>query len=169
VKRLWLLRHAKSSWDDPDQPDQLRPLARRGIRAAKAMARHMRAAAVAPDLVLCSPARRAVQTWEGVAPGVPPDTAVEIDEAIYHAEGDELLDRLRQVPSGIGSVLLVGHNPGLQDLAVELVGSGAPGLRERLVTKFPTGALATIEVQGEWHELTWGAATLVAVVVPREL
>ena len=169
MKRLWLLRHAKSSWDAPNLPDRLRPLAPRGVRAAKAMARHMRAAGVDPDLVLCSPARRAVQTCEGVAPGVPPDTAVEIDEAVYHAEGDELLDRLRQVPSGIGSVLLVGHNPGLQDLAVELVGSGDPGLRERLVTKFPTGALATIEVQGEWHELTWGAATLVAVIVPREL
>jgi phosphohistidine phosphatase len=169
VKRLWLLRHAKSSWDDLGLPDRLRPLAPRGNRAAKAMARHLRATSVAPDLVLCSPARRAVQTWEGVAPGVPPDTAVEIDEAIYHAEGDELLARLREVPSGIGSVLLLGHNPGLQDLAVELVGSGDPGLRERLVRKFPTGALATIEVQGEWHELTWGAATVVAFVVPREL
>ncbi len=133
------------------------------------MARHLRATAVAPDLVLCSPARRAVQTWEGVAPGVPPDTAVEIDEAIYHAEGDELLDRLRAVPPRIGSVLVVGHNPGLQDLAADLVGSGDPALRERLVTKFPTGALATLEVLGEWHDLTWGEANLVGFVVPREL
>jgi phosphohistidine phosphatase len=133
------------------------------------MAHHVRATAVAPDLVLCSPARRAVQTWEGVGPGVPPDTAVEIDEAIYDADGDELLARLRELPSGIGSLLVVGHNPGLQDLAVELVGSGDPGLRERLLTKFPTGALATIEVPGEWRELTWGAATLVGFVVPREL
>jgi phosphohistidine phosphatase len=169
VKRLWLLRHAKSSWDQPDLPDRLRPLAPRGIRAAKAMARHLRATAIGPDLVLCSPARRAVQTWKGVAPGVPPDTAVEIDEAIYHAEGDELLARLREVPSAIGSVLLVGHNPGLQDLAVDLVGSGDVGLRERLLTKFPTGALATLKVPGEWHDLTWGAARLLAFVVPREL
>lgn len=169
MKRLWLLRHAKSSWDHPDLPDRLRPLAPRGIRAAKAMARHLRASAVAPDLVLCSPARRAVETWERVAPGVPADTTVEIDEAIYQAEGDELLARLREVPSAIGSVLLVGHNPALQDLAVDLVGSGDPGLRERLVTKFPTGALATLEVPGGWHDLTWGAASLVAFVVPREL
>jgi phosphohistidine phosphatase len=169
VKRLWLLRHAKSSWDEPDLPDRLRPLAHRGVRAAKTMARHLRAAAVAPDLVLCSPARRAVQTWEGVAPGVPPDTAVEIDEVIYNAEGDGLLGRLRHVPSGIGSVLVVGHNPGLEDLAVDLVGSGDPALRERLVTKFPTGALATLEVPGEWHDLAWGAASLLAFVVPREL
>lgn len=133
------------------------------------MARHLRAAAVAPDLVLCSPARRAVQTWEGVAPGVPPDTAVEIDEAIYHADADELFARLRDVRSRIRSVLLVGHNPGLQDLAVDLVGSGDVGLRERLLTKFPTGALATIDVPGDWHDLTWGAASLPAFVVPREL
>jgi phosphohistidine phosphatase len=164
-----LLRHAKSSWDDPDLPDRLRPLAPRGVRAAGAMARHLRAAAVAPDLVLCSPARRAVQTWEGVAPGVPPDTAVEIDEAIYHADADELFDRLRDVRSRIRSVLLVGHNPGLQDLAVDLVGSGDVGLRERLLTKFPTGALATIDVPGDWHDLTWGAASVLALVVPREL
>jgi phosphohistidine phosphatase len=164
-----LLRHAKSSWDDPDVPDRLRPLAPRGIRAVEAVARHLRATAVAPDLVLSSPARRAVQTWEGVASGVPPHTAVEIDQAIYHADGDELLARLREVPAGIGSLLLVGHNPGLQDLAVDLVGSGDTGLRERLVTKFPTGALATLEVPGEWHHLNWGAASLLAFVVPREL
>jgi phosphohistidine phosphatase len=164
-----LLRHAKSSWDDPDLPDRLRPLAPRGVRAAGAMARHLRAAAVAPDLVLCSPARRAVQTWEGVAPGAPLDTAVEIDEAIYHADADELFARLRDVRSRIRSVLLVGHNPGLQDLAVDLVGSGDVGLRERLLTKFPTGALATIDVRGDWHDLTWGAASLLAFVVPREL
>jgi phosphohistidine phosphatase len=169
VRRLWLLRHAKSSWDDPQLSDRLRPLAPRGVRAVGAMARHVRAAAVAPDLVLCSPARRAVQTWEGVAAGVPQNTEVEIDEAIYHADGDELLARLRDVPSEIGSVLLVGHNPGLQELAIDLVGSGDSGLRERILTKFPTGALATLEVSHDWHDLTWGAATLLAFVVPREL
>jgi phosphohistidine phosphatase len=169
VKRLWLLRHAKSSWDDPDLPDEQRPLAPRGVRAAGAVAHHLRATAVAPDLVLCSPARRAVQTWEGVASGVPPWTPVEVDEAIYHADGDELLARLRDVQSRIGSVLLVGHNPGLQDLGIDLVGSGDAGLRERLVRKFPTGALATLEAPGDWRDLSWGAATLLGFVVPREL
>ena len=110
-----------------------------------------------------------MQTWEGVAPGVPPDTAVEVDEAIYHADADELFARLRDVRSRIRSVLLIGHNPGLQDLAVDLVGSGDVGLRERLLTKFPTGALATIDVPGDWHDLTWGAASVLALVVPREL
>jgi phosphohistidine phosphatase len=110
-----------------------------------------------------------VQTWEGVAPGVPEGTPVEFDEAIYHAGGDELLARLRQLPSQTESVLLVGHNPGLQDLAVDLVGPGDPELRERLETKLPTGALVTFEVPSDWHDMTWGVATLLAYVVPREL
>jgi phosphohistidine phosphatase len=169
VRRLWLLRHAKSSWDEPDLPDRLRPLAPRGARAVAAMAGHLRAAAVAPGLVLCSPAQRAVQTWEGVAPGIPPGTPVEFDESIYDADAEELLARLQDVPSPIESVLLVGHNPGLQDLAVDLVGSGDTGLRERLVTKLPTGALVTLDVPSDWHDLTWGAPRLVAFVVPREL
>lgn len=169
MRRLWLLRHAKSSWDDAGLPDRLRPLAPRGVRAAGAVARHLRTTAVAPDLVLCSPARRAVQTWEGVAPGVPAGTPVVIDEAIYHAGGDELLDRLQHVPSQTGSVLVVGHNPGLQDLAVALAGAGDPPLRERLATKFPTGGLATLDVPSDWHDMVRGAATLAAYVVPREL
>ena len=169
MRRLWLLRHAKSSWDDPDLPDRLRPLAPRGARAVAALARHLRATAVTPGLVLCSPARRAVQTWEGVAPGVPPGTQVTIDETIYGADGDELLARLREVPAPIGSVLLIGHNPEVQELAVDLVGSGDGGLRERLAAKFPTGGLATLEVPGNWRDLAWGSATLLAFVVPREL
>jgi phosphohistidine phosphatase len=169
VRRLWLLRHAKSSWDDPGLPDRLRPLAPRGVRAAGAVERHLRATAVAPDLVLCSPARRAVQTWEGVAPGVPPGTPVHIDESVYDADGGELLARLREVPAPVASVLLIGHNPAVQDLAVDLVGAGDATLRERLVAKFPTGAVATLEVPGDWRDLDRGAATLLAFVVPREL
>jgi phosphohistidine phosphatase len=169
VRRLWLLRHAKSSWDDPDLPDELRPLAPRGFRAVAAVARHLHTIGAAPDLVLCSPARRAVETWDGVAPGVPRGTSVEFDEAIYHAGADELRARLRRVPSPIGSVLLVGHNPGLQEFAVGLVGAGDSELRERLMTKFPTGALATLETRGDWDDMDWGAATLLAYVVPREL
>ena len=164
-----MLRHAKSSWDEPDLPDRLRPLAPRGARAVAALAGHLRATAVAPGLVLCSPAQRAVQTWEGVAPGIPPGTPVEFDESIYHADSDDLLARLQDVRSRIESVLLVGHNPGLQDLAVDLVGSGDTGLRERIATKLPTGALVTLDVPSDWHDLTWEAATLVDFVVPREL
>jgi phosphohistidine phosphatase len=169
VTRLWLLRHAKSSWDEPGLPDRQRPLAPRGARTVEALARHLRGVGVAPGLVLCSPAVRAVQTWEGVAPGVPPGTRVEIDEAIYHSGAAGLLRRLQRVPPPIESVMLIGHNPGLEDLAVGLAGAGDRVLRERLGTKYPTGAFVTLDVPGHWHDLGWGTGTLVAYVVPREL
>lgn len=169
MRRLWLLRHAKSSWDDPGLPDRLRPLAPRGARAVEVLARHLRTAGISPGLVLCSPAVRAVQTWEGVAQGVPPGTPVEIDESLYNGDADDLLHRLRQVPPPVASVLLVGHNPGLEELADGLAGAGSAALRERLGNKFPTGALATLDLPGNWRELGWGVGTLVAFVAPREL
>jgi phosphohistidine phosphatase len=169
VRRLYLLRHAKSSWDDPDLPDHLRPLARRGRTAVAALVRHMRATGIAPALVLCSPALRARQTWEGVAPGLPAETAVEVDDALYGAGAEDLLRRLRRISADLESVLVVGHNPGLEDLALGLVGHGDPASRRRLETKFPTGALATLDAPGTWHDLGWGTATLIAYAVPREL
>lgn len=169
MRRLYLLRHAKSSWDDPDLPDHLRPLARRGRTAVAALARHMRAARTAPGLVLCSSAVRARQTWEGIASGLPPGTAVELDDALYGAGADDLLRRLRRLPPDIDSVLVVGHNPGLADLALGLVAHGDPALRGRLQAKFPTGALATVDAPGTWQDLGWGTSTLVAYVLPREL
>ena len=156
-----MLRHAKSSWDDVDLPDRLRPLAPRGVRTAAAVARHLSATAVAPDLVLCSPAQRAAQTWEGVAPGVPQDTAVKIDEAIYHADGDELFARLQVVPSEIGSVLLVGHNPGFEELLEVLTGEAH---------NLPTAALSCIELNIEkWNKVRAGGGRLEWLVKAKEL
>lgn len=169
MRRLWLLRHAKSSWKDPVLADRLRPLAPRGGRTVGVVARHLRDEGVAPDLVLCSPAVRALETWEGVAPGVPPHTPVETDEAIYLGGAGELLRRLRDVPAPVRSVLVVGHNPGLQDLAVGLTGAGDRALRQRLAAEYPTGALVTLDVPGGWRDLAWGVGRLVAYVVPREL
>ncbi len=134
-----------------------------------ALRRHVAAGSVAPDLVLCSTARRAVETWEGIAPAFPLDIQVEFAAGLYGATAEELLRRLRQVPDGIGSVLVVGHNPGLEDLASGLVGRGDDELRRRLDTKFPTGALATIVVPRPWAELGWGDAELTEYVVPRDL
>jgi phosphohistidine phosphatase len=164
-----VLRHAKSSWDDPDLPDRLRPLTRRGRKAVTALARHMRASGIAPDLVLCSPAVRAVQTWEGVASGLPAGTEVEVDDELYAASAGDLLGRLRRLAADVDSVLVIGHNPGLEDLTLGLVGHGDPALRRRLEAKFPTGALATLDAPGAWHDLRWGSSTLVAYVLPREL
>lgn len=169
VKRVLLLRHAKSSWKDPHLDDRDRPLAPRGRRAVTALARHLRATGSSPDLVVCSSAVRARQTWEGVAPGIPPDVAVEIDDALYGAGAAALLERLTRLPAGVDIVLVIGHNPGLAELAAGLADAGDPSLRARMAAKFPTGALATLDAPGEWRDLTWGRATLADFVVPRDL
>jgi phosphohistidine phosphatase len=168
VKLLYLLRHAKSSWDDASLPDHERPLAPRGKKAAKAMAGHLRRERVRPALVLCSPAVRTRETFARITKAIGEDVPVEFDEALYGASSGELLERLRAVPAAVHSVFLIGHNPAMQELALGLAGRGAE--RARLEEKFPTGALATLELDVEsWAEVDPGGGELVAFVVPREL
>lgn len=161
VKQLLLLRHAKSSWDDPAVADHDRPLASRGHKAAKLIGARLRADQTHVSLVLCSSARRARETLDLVAP----PGKVEIDDRLYAASADELLERVRRVPDDVKSVMLIGHNPALHDLVVEL--RSTPG--EPAITKFPTGALATLTFTGSWRSLAPGQAELVALVKPREL
>ena len=168
-RRLVLLRHAKSSWKTAGLADHDRPLAPRGSRAVAALRRHVAGAHLAPDLVLCSTARRAVDTWEGIAPACPPGTPVEFVPELYGATAAGLMRRLSQLPAATGCVLVVGHNPGLEDLADGLAGSGPVDLMGRLHTKFPTGALVTLAVPGPWANLRWNMAELAGYVVPREL
>ena len=167
MKRLYLLRHAKSSWKDTSLPDHDRPLNGRGRRAAKAMARHMREHGIEPELVLCSTARRARETLERIEPGL--DTrAVHLEPDLYAASAHALLERLRGVPDTVESVLLIGHNPGLQDLALELARPGSAA--DELAAKYPTAALATLAFEAStWRELDRGTAELVELVRPRDL
>jgi len=167
AKRLHLLRHAKSSWDDPALADRDRPLAPRGRKAAKRMARHLEEAGVRPDLVLCSPSVRTRQTLERIARCLPDGTPVEVEDGLYAASAQALLERLRTVPDSTGAVLVIAHNPGLHDLARLLAGQGASV--GRLDEAFPTGALATLDFDGAWAELRAGACELVELVFPREL
>jgi phosphohistidine phosphatase len=164
---LCLLRHAKSSWSDPTLADHERPLAPRGVRDAKRMAEHLRRLEVAPALVLCSSATRARETFELVRPALG-DTRAQFEEELYAAPSDVLLERLRGVPGEVGSLLLIGHNPGLHDLALGLAGTGAE--LDRLGAKFPTAGLATLAIpRSPWSKLGDGDAELVAFVVPKQL
>jgi phosphohistidine phosphatase len=167
-RRVHLLRHAKSSWDH-SLVDHDRPLAPRGQRALPALARHLREAGVEVDLVLCSTARRTVQTLEGVRPALPDRVQVAIEAGLYGAPAVDLLRRLQSLPDGITQVMLIAHNPGIGDLAEALAGGGDPALLCRLGAKYPTGALATIAFDCAWAELRRGAGRLDAFVVPREL
>jgi phosphohistidine phosphatase len=166
MKRLLLLRHAKSSWDDPSLADRDRPLAPRGHKAAERMADYLRSNRPAVDLVLCSPALRTTETLEHVGRAFG-DAEMVVEDELYGATDEELLDRLRHVPEDVDGVALIGHNPGVQDLATGLAGGGED--LERMRTKFPTGALAALEFDGPWAGLAEGGGRLVAFVTPKEL
>jgi phosphohistidine phosphatase len=154
-KHLFLLRHAKSSWDDPELADHDRPLAPRGQKASKAMGKYMRTEGIAPDLILCSSALRAQQTLELIALG-DDDAKVLIEPELYGASASDLLERLRQLPDETTSAMLIGHNPAIQDLA-------------HIDGKYPTGALAVFSFDGPWSELAPGEAELVSFVTPKTL
>ncbi len=166
MRFVYLLRHAKSSWKT-GVPDHERPLAQRGRQAAKAIRSHLLEHGIEPELVLCSTARRARETLERIEPalGTP---AVRIEPELYHATSDALLDRLRSVPDEVGSVMLIGHNPSMQLLALELAQPGAE--LQELEAKYPTAALATLAFPGpSWRSIEPGAMELVGVVRPRDL
>ncbi|HET6876650.1 MAG TPA: histidine phosphatase family protein [Jatrophihabitans sp.] len=166
--RLHLLRHAKSSWDDDALPDAERPLSPRGRKAASALRRHFKASQLRVDLVLCSPARRTRQTWDRVRDGVR-CTEVRFVPDIYEASAGALLDVVRGIDESAGSVLLIGHNPGLADLAEQLIADGRDEAVTRLREGFPTGAFATMRLNGPWRATDPHTGFLEGFVRPRDL
>lgn len=175
MKTLYLLRHAKSDWDDPTLSDHDRPLNLRGQRAAATMANYWAArkgGPPRPDLVLCSTARRARDTLALVMPAwgdCPPP--IQHEHGLYLCGEGALLERLQALDPVVGSVMLVAHNPDLQLLARDLCGAGDGRLRAQIADKLPTGSFVEITVpdQIDWPYLTWGAAHLSALVRPRDL
>lgn len=166
--QLLLLRHAKAvigeGMDDFD-----RPLAPRGEQAARLMGRYMAEHGLAPDLVLCSPARRTSQTWE-IASRELPETDVHLVEALYDfGDGEALLQVIRQQGGKARRLLLVTHNPATQHLALSLAGSGNPVQRRQLLEKYPTAALAALTPPGGWQDLAMGQCHLDAFIRPRDL
>jgi phosphohistidine phosphatase len=168
-RHLALLRHAKSSWDNAACADHDRPLAPRGRRAAELLREHLRQQSDPPTLVLCSSARRTQETFAAIAPALGDDVELLVEPELYGASAGELLERIHAVPDAHVSAMVIGHNPGMEDLATMLAARGVDGALDRMSMKFPTGALARLRVPGTWRALAAGDATLVAYVVPREL
>lgn len=182
MRQLLLLRHAKSLWDDPKLSDHARPLNVRGRLAARAMRLAMRELGLIPDLVLVSSARRTLQTLEALGPwdDVP---LIEPMDALYLAPASAMLDVLREVQETVRSVLLIGHNPGMHELAMILVGAqaftqsglsgGAGGSRAatlgRLAEGFPTCGLAEFSIAGPWGQLGEGGGRLMRFLHPTDL
>ncbi len=157
MKALSLLRHAKSDWSDPSLDDFARPLSRRGKRARKLIARHVTGWQI--DLMMCSPARRATETAKPLIEvlGCP----IRYDDAMYAADADDLLALTRRLADNISSVMLVGHNPSIEEFTAMLCG---------VSPRYPTGALGWLELDVEhWSDTTPGCAVLTALVTPAQL
>ena len=167
AKRLFVLRHAKSSWDNPGLDDHERPLALRGRRALEVMSSHIAAGDIAPQLVLCSTSRRTRETLEGI--GVGGEHLIE--PALYSATCEDVLARLHDLPDDVASAMLIGHNPTMQMIVLRLTNRDGTGVvdprRDAIKRKFPTGALATLSFDCAWSDLASGRARLEEFVTPK--
>ena len=171
MRTLLLLRHAKSSWDHSALEDFDRPLAPRGEKAAPLVASYLKKMGLRPDLVLCSPALRARQTWSLVARSLDSKIAVNELRDLYLSSPGRLLDAIRRAPDAAPCVMLVGHNPGMEHLAMALAGpSSDPTALAKLHAKFPTAALAEIEFEvAAWTAVARGEGCLKRFIRPQDL
>ena len=162
MKTVLILRHAKSSWDNTYISDHDRPLKKRGRRDAPRMGILLKEQDLIPDLIISSSARRALDTAEAAAESAGYEGPIEVTRVLYHADPDTYIDRLKSLPGDINRVLVVGHNPGMEDLLTELTGA-----RERM----PTAALAEVNLQIEsWSDIAAEAeGSLENLWMPREL
>jgi phosphohistidine phosphatase len=167
VRRLVLLRHAKSAWPS-GVPDHDRPLAGKGRRNAKATGGWFAAEGRRPDLVLCSDALRARHTWEIAAAVLDPAPACRLEPTLYGAAPDELIELARAAPADVATLVLVGHEPTMSQTADLLAGRGSDAVAlRRLHDKFPTSGVAVLRFTGSWPDLGPGQAVLEAFAVPR--
>jgi phosphohistidine phosphatase len=167
---LALFRHAKSNWDDPGLKDFDRPLARRGEAAAPRMGAFMAAQGIEPELILCSPAVRTRQTLDLVLPCLHGTPTVVYEEGFYLAAASQLLARVRRVEANVRHIMIVGHDPGMHGLAVDLAGSGNPKQMQALAAKFPTAGLAVLDFEvDEWSKIEPGLGQLRLFMTPKQL
>lgn len=171
MKTLGLFRHAKSDWDNPRARDFDRPLNARGRKGAAVMGRHIIEHGIKWERILASPAVRVAQTIELAMQAANIKVPVRWDRRIYLATSPSLLDLLREQEGDPASILLIGHNPGLEDAIFDLVpDDGSSPLRDIVEEKFPTAAYAVLEIDCErWADLAEGSARLVHLTRPRDL
>jgi phosphohistidine phosphatase len=166
AKTLYLLRHAKSSHDDPSLEDIARPLAKRGRRAAEAIGQYIARYKIAPALVLCSTAIRARETLARATEEWPLKAPIEYRQSLYLATAAALIEEVQTLDDELHSVMLVGHNPGMEELAALLT----PPAKSARPPKFPTGALAVFIFAGKhWRAVAPGRGRLASIITPREL
>ncbi|MFE9306632.1 SixA phosphatase family protein [Streptomyces sp. NPDC088353] len=166
-RRIVLFRHAKADW--PQVTDHERPLAERGRKDAAVAGRKLADAGVAFDLALCSTATRTRETWKLAVHELPHRPKTVYEERVYDASPGELITVLNETPDDVRSVILIGHNPGIQGLAEVLSGSAEGDARERMSRRgFPAAAFAVVSFDGSWKALEPGVATLLDYWAPSE-
>lgn len=169
-RTIMLMRHAKSSWDDPRHADFDRPLANRGRLAATLMGTYLVEERLIPDRVLCSSSARTRETWRRAAMETGRNIPVEYLESLYEASTGTILSEIAKLDDDVLYVLLVGHNPSMEMAADRLIGDGVADARRRLAEKFPTAALAVIDVElASWSDLQPGCGRLLRFVMPKDL
>ncbi|MER6096523.1 histidine phosphatase family protein [Streptomyces sp. NPDC001728] len=166
--RLLLVRHAKAVPKNQPIPDFDRPLSGRGEADAPRTGRWLADSGLTADLVLCSPARRTRQTWRLAVPALEEPPPVVFDERLYDAAPSLLVSVLAERGPGLGRLVLVGHNPGIHQLAVALCGSGPQDPLERVRSGFPTSGVVVVDLPGGWGGLTPGGGTLAALWSPAD-
>ena len=171
MKRLTILRHAKSSWDDPQLADFNRPLNNRGWKAARRMGRELKRRDIHFDLCLASTAARVRETLDGLMETYgEPRFEIRFEPRIYEATVATLLDIVHELPDNASAPLLVGHNPGLENLILKLSSEDSSGFRARVAEGYPTAALAVIELPSQrWSDMDSGSGEIVELILPREL
>jgi len=168
--RLYLLRHAKSSWNEPALKDFDRPLAPRGWNTAPLIGEYMAASGYQPTCVLCSPARRTRETLEIIEPQLPGPMEAFMNDSLYHAEPKAMLELIHAMPSRCRQLMSVGHNPATQELAVLLTGSGERKLWQSLWSHFPTAGLAVLDFDSaDWSEIAPRSGHLIDFITPKAL
>jgi phosphohistidine phosphatase len=170
MRRLMLLRHAKSDWSTSGTPDRARPLNARGEAAARLMGGYMARHDLIPQRVLCSPAQRTRETWDAIASQWPAEVEVAWEDGLYAATPQAILSIITSEGDPARVLLVIGHNPGLQEAAELLIAAGNVTLRERLREKFPTGALAVIDFAADrWSRIHERSGRLDRYVTPRSI
>lgn len=169
-RRLVLLRHAKSDWSDPALHDRDRPLAARGQKAAPVMAAQLAKLRLMPDRVLCSTARRARETWDLIRPTLAAQPEEVFEPELYLAEPNTLLARIQKTPARITTLLVIGHNPGLQELALQLADRADPETADAVAARFPTAALIAFGfTASRWSALSEAPLEVLARTSPRDV
>lgn len=168
MRRLMLFRHAKSSWDDPELTDFDRPLNKRGRKAVPLMGRHIAGKGLLPERILCSTSKRTRETLAGLLSYLRDETSIELLPQLYEASAATIREVVRTQGGEAETLMVIGHNPGLQTCASELIGSDTGRLADSVNAHFPTGALAVIDFEiADWAEAERGR--LVSFCGPKDL